>query len=121
MVFTISLIPLFGSSIAAVLVTLLLAFNDIPAAITYLIYILIYIQIEGNLISPHIQSRRLDLSALAVLVSLTVGLYMFGLIGAIVAIPIAGCIRILFEEYVINGRAEDKPAPVVTGKKIAKS
>lgn len=111
-VFVFTLIPMFGSTIGAIIITLLLAFNSIPAAITYLIYVIIYLQIEGNVLAPHIQSRRLDLSALAVLVSLTIGLYLFGLIGAIIAIPIAGCVRILLEEYLVKGdKKAAKPAP----------
>jgi predicted PurR-regulated permease PerM len=98
-VFIFSLIPLFGSTISAVLVALLIALNSLPAAIAYAIYVIIYIQLEGNVISPRIQSRRLDLSALAVLGSLTIGLYLFGLIGGIIAIPIAGCIRVILDEY----------------------
>jgi len=109
-VFIFSLIPLFGSSISAVLVSLLVAFSSVPAAIVYLIYIIIYIQIEGNIISPRIQSRKLDLSPLAVLVALTIGLYLFGLVGGIIAIPIAGCVRVLLEEYLVNkGKLVEKP------------
>ncbi len=98
-VFIFSLIPMFGSTISAILVGMLIALNSLPAAIVYLIYVIIYIQIEGNVISPRIQSRQLDLSPLAVLGSLTIGLYLFGLIGGIIAIPVAGCIRVLLGEY----------------------
>ena len=98
-VFIFSLIPMFGSTISAILVGLLIALNSLPAAIVYLIFVIIYIQIEGNVISPRIQSRQLDLSPLAVLGSLTIGLYLFGLIGGIIAIPLAGCVRVLLGEY----------------------
>ena len=98
-VFIFSLIPMFGSTIAAILVGLLIALNSLPAAIAYIIYVIVYIQIEGNVISPRIQARKLDLSPLAVLGSLTIGLYLFGLVGGIIAIPIAGCVRVILEEY----------------------
>jgi len=100
--FTLSLIPMFGATIGGILVTILLAFNSIPAAIIYAIYFVVYQQIENNFISPHIQARRIDLSALAVLAAVTIGLYMFGIIGGIIAIPIAGSIRVLIEEYLQN-------------------
>lgn len=94
-----SLIPMFGSLIGGALVSLLLAFNVFPAGIAFLIYTIVYLQIESNLISPKIQSKGLKLPALIVLSAVTIGVYMFGLIGAIVAIPIAGCIKVLIEEY----------------------
>ncbi len=110
-VFVFSLIPMFGSTISAVLVTILIALNSIPGAIAYLIFVVIYIQIEGNVISPRIQSRKLDLTALAVLAALTVGLYLFGLVGGIIAIPIAGCIRVLLEQYLESHEDKKLPEP----------
>jgi len=97
--FILSLIPMFGATIGGLIITALLAFNALPAAIIYGIYFIVYQQIENNFISPHIQSRRIDLSALAILAAITTGLYMFGIVGGIIAIPIAGSIRILIEEY----------------------
>lgn len=97
--FILSLVPMFGSTIAGILVSVLLALNSVPAAIAFAVYFIIYQQIENNLISPAIQSRTVELSALAVLVAVTTGLYMFGLAGGIISIPIAGCIKVLIEEY----------------------
>lgn len=99
--FVLSLIPMFGATIGGILITLLLAFNNLPAAIIYAIYFVVYQQIENNFIAPHIQSKKIDLSALAVLGSVTIGLYVFGIIGGIIAIPIAGVSKILIEEYFI--------------------
>lgn len=100
--FVFSLIPMFGATIGGILITLLLAFNALPAAIIYVIYFVVYQQIENNFISPHIQSKKIDLSALAVLAAVTIGLFVFGVPGGIIAIPIAGVTRILLEEYVIS-------------------
>lgn len=97
--FTLSLIPMFGATIGGVIVALLLAFNNLTAGIIFAVYFIIYQQIENNFISPTIQSRRLELSALTVLGSVTIGLYVFGLAGGIISIPIAGCIKVLLEDY----------------------
>jgi predicted PurR-regulated permease PerM len=97
--FTLSLIPMFGSTIGGVLVALLLAFNDVSAGIVFAVYFIVYQQIENNFISPTIQARKLELSALAVLTSVTIGIYVFGLAGGIISIPIAGCIKVLLEDY----------------------
>lgn len=94
-----SLIPMFGSFIGGCLVALLLAFNAWGAGLAFFIYTIIYLQIESNVISPKIQSKGLKLPALVVLASVTIGVYTFGLIGAIIAIPIAGCIKVLIEEF----------------------
>lgn len=94
-----SLIPMFGSLIGGFLVAILLAFNTWPAGLIFLVYTIIYLQIESNVISPKIQGKGMKLPALIVLASVTIGVYMFGLIGAIISIPIAGCIKILLEEF----------------------
>ncbi|HWT39697.1 MAG TPA: AI-2E family transporter [Dongiaceae bacterium] len=106
--FIFSLIPMFGATIGGVVIALLLALNNIPAAIVYAVYFVIYQQVENNFISPHIQSKRIDLSALMVLGAVTVGLYMFGVVGGIIAIPIAGSLRILVEEYLESRRDDEK-------------
>ncbi len=100
--FVLSLIPMFGATIGGILISILLAFNSIPAAIIYIVFFIVYQQIENNLISPQIQAKRIELSALAVLASVTIGIYMFGIVGGIIAIPIAGSIRVLIEEYLQN-------------------
>ena len=92
------LIPMFGPIITAILVTLLLLPNSLWAGIVFLIFYVIYSQIENNLISPKIQGKGLNLPPLLILVSVTIGIYAFGLIGCVVAIPIAGCIRVIIEE-----------------------
>jgi len=119
--FTFSLIPMFGSTIAGVLITALLAFNSIPAAIVYAIYFVVYQQIENNFVAPHIQARKIELSALAILVSITVGLYMFGIVGGIIAIPIAGTLRILLEEYLDYAKKEREKGASTTKKLAAKN
>lgn len=105
--FVLSLIPMFGATIGGVLVAVLLALNSLPAAIIYAIFFVIYQQIENNFISPNIQAKRIDLTALMVLSAVTIGLYMFGVIGGIIAIPIAGTVRILLEEYFHSHRHTD--------------
>lgn len=106
--FLLSLIPMFGATIGGVIIATLLALNSIPAAIIYAVFFVIYQQIENNFISPHIQAKRIDLTALMVLAAVTIGLYMFGVVGGIIAIPIAGSIRVLLEEYLEQRAEKDK-------------
>lgn len=109
-----SLIPMFGSFIGGSIVSILLAFNSPAAGIIFFVYILIYLQIEANFISPKVQSRGMKLPALVVLSAVTIGVYMFGLIGAIVAIPIAGCIKILIDEFAAEDNDEKPKAKLAT-------
>lgn len=111
--FTLSLIPMFGATIGGILISLLLAFNDVTAAIVFIIFFVVYQQVENNFVSPTIQSKKVELSALAVLASVTIGLYMFGLAGGIISIPIAGCVKVLLDEYLARAKRNrvesDKP------------
>lgn len=111
--FLLSLIPMFGATLAGVVVGLLLLFSNTTAAIIYIIYFIIYQQIENNFISPAIQAKKVELSALTVLVSVTIGLYVAGLIGGVIAIPIAGTIKVFVDDYLERRRTlavkKDKP------------
>lgn len=102
--FTLALIPMFGPLIGGALITALLAFNDYRAAIIYVIFFVIYQQIETNFVSPTVQSRRLELSPLTVLSSVVIGVALFGLAGAIISIPIAGCLKVLLEDYLARAQ-----------------
>lgn len=104
MAFTLSLIPLFGATLAGIIVALLLMSNNLTAGLIFVGYFIIYQQIENSFISPTIQSKRVELSALTVLVSVTIGLYVFGLAGGIISIPIAGCLKVLLEEYLARAK-----------------
>lgn len=96
---TFYLIPMFGPIISCILNSLLLLLNSPVAAVVFLIFYIIYAQIENNLIAPKLQGNALKLPAAVILIAITIGMYMFGLVGAIVAIPIAGCIKVAIEEW----------------------
>ncbi len=96
---TFYLIPMFGQFIGGILVTLVLVFSSPVAGAVFGIIYIIYAQVENNVIAPKIQGNALKLQALVILGSIVIGMYMFGLLGAIISVPIAGCIKILVEEY----------------------
>ena len=96
---TFYLIPMFGQFIGGTLVTLLLLFSNPVAGGIFAVIYIVYSQIENNIISPKIQGDALKLKPLVILCAIVIGMYMLGLLGAIIAIPIAGCIRVLVEEY----------------------
>ena len=97
-------IPMFGALIAGILSSLIIAFNIWYAGLIFLVYFLIYQQIENSVISPMIQAKNNQLSALVVFVAITVGLYVLGILGAFLSIPIAACLKILLDEYFLEKR-----------------
>lgn len=92
------LIPMFGQFIGGSIVTLILLASNWAAALIFIIVYVVYAQIENNIIAPKIQGNALKLQPVIILSAIIIGMYMFGLLGAIIAIPIAGCIRVLIEE-----------------------
>lgn len=105
-----SLIPMIGATIGAVIVLTVLLFNDLGAALIFLAYFLIYQQIENNVIQPTVQSRTVELSALTVFVAAIAGVMLLGIVGGILAIPLAGCLRVLLLDYVEHRYAHRKKA-----------
>jgi predicted PurR-regulated permease PerM len=63
------------------------------------IFFLVYQQIENVTIQPHIQSRKNELTPLLVFVAAMLGIGFGGLLGAFIAIPVAGCIKVLVNDY----------------------
>lgn len=102
------LIPMFGPIISCVLITLVLLFSSPLAAIIFLVFYIIYAQIENNVIAPKIQGSAMNLPATLILVAIIIGMHVFGLVGAIIAIPIAGCIKVLIEELPNLRRLHDE-------------
>lgn len=101
------MIPMFGQFIGGSLVTVLLLFTNPIAALVFGIVYIIYAQVENNVLSPRIQGSALHLPPLVILGAVVIGMYAFGFLGAIISVPIAGCIRVLVDEYP-NIRAAQK-------------
>ena len=111
---------MFGATIAGALMTLLLGLNSVTAAIIYLVFFIIYQQVENNFISPVIQSKKVELSALTVLVSVTIGLYISGIVGGVIAIPIAGTIKVLLEDYLDQSKKKREESQKMSAKLVNK-
>lgn len=95
-----SLIPLVGATVAAVLIGLVTLFTNFPTAtIIWAIWAIVYQQIENNLIQPQIQRRTVQIQPFFVLVAVLFGSTLIGIVGALVAIPLAATIQILIQEW----------------------
>ena len=93
------IIPMFGQIIGAIIITLLLILSNPLMAVIWLAFYIVYGAIESNVFEPKIQGDALNLRPVVVLIAITIGTYMLGLFGTIIAIPIAGCIKVLVDEY----------------------
>ena len=98
-IFICGLIPMVGHTIGALIVTTVALFHSLTAAIIILAYYILYQQIENYVVQPRIQANATNMSALLVFISVILGANFGGLLGALVAIPIAGCIRVAVLDY----------------------
>ena len=93
------LIPLVGATLAAVLVAIVTVFVDFPTTtIVWVIWAIVYQQVENNVLQPRIQSRAVDVNPFVVLVAVLFGSTLFGVIGALVAVPAAASLQIVIRE-----------------------
>jgi predicted PurR-regulated permease PerM len=99
------LIPLAGATIAAILIGTVAFLHSIPAGIVVVIFFVLYQQVENHLLQPVIYGRTVQLSPLAVLISILIGAELAGILGALAAIPIAGSIQVLIVDW-LNHRHE---------------
>jgi predicted PurR-regulated permease PerM len=96
-----SLIPLVGATIAAVLIGLVTLFENFPTAtIIWAIWAIVYQQIENHVIQPQIQKRTVHVHPFITIVAVLFGATLLGVLGALVAIPVAASIQILLREWV---------------------
>jgi predicted PurR-regulated permease PerM len=94
------LIPLVGATIGGVLILIVTLFTDFPSAtIIYGIFLILYQQVENNVLQPFIFKRTVNVPPLAVIVAILAGSSVLGIVGALVAIPIAAALQIVFKEY----------------------
>jgi predicted PurR-regulated permease PerM len=100
LVFLFDLIPLVGATIAAVLVGIVTVFSDFPTVtIIWVIWSIVYQQVENTVIQPRIQQRTVQVHPFVVLVSVLFGATLLGIVGALVAIPAAASIQIVAREW----------------------
>jgi predicted PurR-regulated permease PerM len=93
-----ALLPLIGTTLGASIVVLATLFVSMPLAITMAIFFVVYQQIENVTIQPLIQSKNSNMTPLMVFIAAIVGVGFGGLLGALVAIPIAGIVKVIVED-----------------------
>ncbi|QSB24842.1 AI-2E family transporter [Curtobacterium sp. 24E2] len=95
-----SLIPLVGTLGAAVVISLLCLFASPATALAAAIYYLVYMQVEAYLISPRIMSRAVQVPGALVVIAAVAGGTIGGVLGALVALPVAASIIIIVQKVI---------------------
>ena len=105
------LIPLVGATLGAVPTIAIAFLHSTFAGVATLIFFIVYQQFENHVLQVTIMSRTVDLNPLAVLISVLVGVELFGVVGALLAIPVAGVIQVvvrdIYDEH--HGIMKDEP------------
>ena len=95
------LIPLVGATIGAVLVTLVALLQSGTLGIACAIFFLVYQQIENYLIYPRVMKRSVDVRPAVTVIAALFGGALIGIVGALLAIPVAAAIALIIREVVI--------------------
>ena len=98
-------IPNIGSLIAGIIIGIVALSVSLGALIAFVIVILVYQQVENYILQPTIIGKAADVSGFTVIVSVLVFCSLFGIIGAIIGVPIAAAIEIVLDEATARRRA----------------
>jgi len=100
------LIPLAGATIAAIIVGIVAFLHSIVAGIVVIVFFIVYQQLENHLLQPVVYGRTVQLSPLAVLISVLIGAELAGVLGALAAIPVAGSLQAILRELLRGRRGQ---------------
>ena len=94
------LIPLVGATLGGILVGIVVAFVNFPIGlIIWAAVLILYQQVENNLIQPLVYGRAVQLHPLIVIVAILIGAALLGVLGALIAIPAAAAIQAVIRDY----------------------
>ncbi len=106
------LIPLVGATLGAIPSIAVAFLHGTAAGIATIVFFIVYQQFENNVLQVTVMAKTVNVNPLGVLVSVLVGVEVFGLLGALLAIPVAGVIQVvvrdLWNEH--EGRFKDVPS-----------
>jgi len=103
-----ALIPLVGSAIGAVIIAVVALFEGPGTAIAFVVYFIVYQQIETHVLGPFVYKRTVQMRPIIVILSVFAGASVLGILGALLAIPAAATIQIALVEW---WRVKHPPPP----------
>ena len=87
--------------------------HSVPAGIAAVIFFIVYQQLENHLLQPLIFARTVKLNPLAVLVAILLATELAGVLGALLAIPVAGIVQVVLRDVWDHRRGAPKTEPTV--------
>ncbi|MDQ6796771.1 MAG: AI-2E family transporter, partial [Actinomycetota bacterium] len=112
------LIPLVGATLGAVPTIGVAFLHSTTAGIAMLIIYIVYQQFENHVLQVVIMSKTVQINQLFVLVSVLIGVELFGFLGALLAIPAAGVIQVIVRDSWDHRRGRLKPEPTIGADEI---
>lgn len=94
-------IPMFGPLMAALLGILIAAFGPVWKLVVVIGFFVVLAAVESNILAPKVMHKQVGLSPLATILALAAGTALMGLVGAVLAVPIAAALRVLYFEAVL--------------------
>src|SRR5215216_6675178 len=106
------LVPLVGATLGGILVGIVVAFVNFPVGlIVWAAVLILYQQVENNLVQPYVYGKAVQLHPLIVIVAILIGAALLGVLGALVAIPAAAAIQAVVRDYWRLKHPEQAPPP----------
>ena len=94
-----SLVPLVGATIGGTPYVVVAFFQGWPIGVAAIIFLIVYQQIENNIFQPLIHRYTVQLNPLWILLAVLIGATVLGIVGALMAIPIAGVVQVCLQEW----------------------
>jgi predicted PurR-regulated permease PerM len=100
------LIPTIGAIIGAVAASAVAAFVGLPQLIATVAFFVVYQQVENYVIQPRVMGKTVEISAPLVILAVLIGGALLGVVGALLAIPTAAIVKILFRQLYLEDRLQ---------------
>ena len=107
------LMPLVGATIGGAVAVIAGFIHSIPAGIAVLVFFVLYQQLENHLLQPLVFARTVKLNPLTVIIAILIGVELLGILGALLAIPVASMIQVILRDVWDHRRGRPKEEPTV--------
>jgi predicted PurR-regulated permease PerM len=95
------LIPQIGATLGAIVLSVVGFATSLPAGIACVVFFIVYQQVENYLIYPKVMRRSVEVNDAAAIVGALLGVALFGVVGALVAIPAIAALQLILREVVL--------------------
>jgi predicted PurR-regulated permease PerM len=107
------LMPLVGATLGGAVAVIAGFIHSVPAGIAVLVFFVLYQQLENHLLQPLVFARTVKLNPLTVIVAILIGVELLGILGALLAIPVASMIQVILRDVWDHRRGRPKEEPTV--------